>query len=135
MILGDAAYPLLPWLMKPYQHVPNMPFPHKYFNYRLSRARMTVENTFGCWKGRFRRFLKKVDMKVENVTIAVAASCIIHNLCVLSKEEVLDEWLAEVDAEIQDVHLQPVQEPHLNQNSYHIRNVLNGFFMTDPLPN
>ena len=91
MILGDAAYPLLPWLMKPYQHVPNMPFPHKYFNYRLSRARMTVENTFGRWKGRFRRFLKKVDMKVENVTIAVAASCIIHNLCVLSKEEVLDE--------------------------------------------
>ena len=83
---------------------------------------MTVENTFGRWKGRFRRFL----MKVENVTIAVAASCIIHNLCVLSKEEVLDEWLAEVDAEIQDV--QPVPEPHLNQNSYHIRNVLTGFF-------
>lgn len=133
MILGDAAYPLLPWLMKPYQHVPNMPFPHKYFNYRLSRARMTVENTFGRWKGRFRRFLKKVDMKVENVTIAVAASCIIHNLCVLSKEEVLDEWLADVEAETQDV--QPVQEPHLNQNSYHIRNVLTGFFMTDPLPN
>ena len=72
-------------------------------------------------------------MKVKNVTIAVPASCIIHNLCVLGKEEVLDEWLADVEAETQDV--QPVQEPHLNQNAYHIQNVLTGFFMTDPLPN
>ena len=34
---------------------------------------MTVENTFGRWKGRFRRFLKQVDMSVDGVIKVVAA--------------------------------------------------------------
>ena len=41
---------------------------------------MTVENTFGCWKGRFRQFRKRVDMDVEGVIKVAAASCIIHNI-------------------------------------------------------
>ena len=59
---------------------------------------MTVENTFGRWKGRFRRFLKKVDMNVTNVCITVAASCILYNLCEISHEEIVDEWLIDVQA-------------------------------------
>jgi hypothetical protein len=43
---------------------------------------MTVENTFGRWKGRFRRFLKKVDMNVMNVTTAVAAFHVLYTICV-----------------------------------------------------
>jgi hypothetical protein len=82
LILGDAAYPLLSWLMKPYPHSPDMPIAHKRFNYRLRRARMTVENTFGHWKGRFRRFLKKVDINVMNVTTAIAAFHVLYTICV-----------------------------------------------------
>ena len=133
LILGDAAYPLLPWLMKPYPHNPDIPVAHKHFNYRLSRARMTVENTFGRWKGRFRRFLKTVDMNVMNLTTAVAASCIVHNLCEMSHEEVLHDWLLEVEsanaADKQNAY--PVQEILEREDSSIIRDAIAEFLSSD----
>ncbi|CAB4037988.1 Hypothetical predicted protein, partial [Paramuricea clavata] len=62
-IVADPAYPLLPWVIKDYPNDKNAPRREWVFNYRLSRARVTVENTFGRWKGRFTRFSKRVDME------------------------------------------------------------------------
>ncbi|KYO41679.1 hypothetical protein Y1Q_0006420 [Alligator mississippiensis] len=49
LIIADVAYPLQPWLMKPYgEHITD---PQKMaFNYCLSECRMTVECTFGHLK-------------------------------------------------------------------------------------
>ena len=68
---------------------------------------MTVVNTFGRWKGRFRRFLKQVDMNVESVIKVVAASCVIHNICEMQNEPFFDEWLQE---DFQAPHV--ASEPH-----------------------
>ena len=46
VILGDPAYPLLTWLIKGYPENSNTPRIQRRFNYHLSGARMTVENTF-----------------------------------------------------------------------------------------
>ena len=54
---------------------------------------MTVENTFGRWKGRFRRFLKHIDMAVASTTYLVAASCILHNICEFRRDDFLEQWL------------------------------------------
>ena len=46
-IIGDSAYPLNIWLMKPFINNCSLSIEQKYFNYRLSRARTIVENAFG----------------------------------------------------------------------------------------
>ena len=65
---------------------------NRLFNYRLSRARVTVENNFGRWKGRFIRFSKRVDMEVSSLVNVTYASCILHNVCELQKNDYLAFW-------------------------------------------
>ena len=47
VVLGDPAYPLLPWMMKPYCDTGNLTRDQQRFNYRLSRARVVVEDAYG----------------------------------------------------------------------------------------
>ena len=47
VLLGDAAYPLKTRLLKPYTNCANLTAAQRVFTYRLSRARMTIESTFG----------------------------------------------------------------------------------------
>ena len=64
VILGDGALPLRSWIMKPHRDAVLTP-EKAYFNYRLSRARMTMEGAFGKLKGRFRVLFRKCLRKNE----------------------------------------------------------------------
>ena len=127
VILGDSAYPILKWLMKPHLENVNTPRIQRRFNYRLSRARITVENTFGRWKGRFRRLQTRVDMAVEGVVHVVGASCVLHNICEMRKEQCFEAWLQEGFRAAACLG-QPVQDD--DECGADVRDTLAAYFMT-----
>lgn len=107
-IVGDSAYPIQTWLMKPFAHNTSLTAQQKCFNYRLSRARIVVENAFGRLKARWRRLLKRNDMAVEHIPTVISACCILHNICEVHGESFNNGWLQN-DSEME--YQQPASSP------------------------
>ena len=78
-ILGDDAFPLKMWLMKPYARR-GMDMPQRVFNYRLSRGGRVVEQAFGILTARFRIFQRPMQQEPPVVCRIVMACLILHNL-------------------------------------------------------
>lgn len=78
VLVGDEAYPLKSYLMRPYPR--NNLTPEKAaFNYRLSRARRCVECAFGILCAKQRILTKNIETNTENACDIIKASCILHN--------------------------------------------------------
>ena len=77
--VGDEAFPLRRHLMRPYPGR-NLCRRRRMFNYRLSRARMVVEQAFGVLAARFRIYHRVMFQHPHNVEICVKATCVLHNL-------------------------------------------------------
>ena len=76
-LVGDDIFALKPWLMKPYSGGCNIQ--QEVFNYRLSRARRTIENTFGIMSARWRIFCKPIRADINTVDGIVQACVVLHN--------------------------------------------------------
>ena len=91
LVLGDPAYPLRTWLMKPFSDA-GLTAKQRKFNYQLSCARVAVENAFGRLKGRWRSLMKRNDTDIKFLPTMVTACCILHNLCEIHGDLFEDEW-------------------------------------------
>lgn len=80
-LIGDPAYPLQNWLMKPFSDTGRLSVEQQKYNYRISSARSVVEMSFGRLKGRWRCLMKRNDCKLDLTKKMVLACCVLHNIC------------------------------------------------------
>ena len=78
VFVADEAFPLCRDLMLTF------PGTHLYgsrraFNYRLSHARLIVENTFGILTSQWSMYRSVIGVSPSNVDACVKATCILHN--------------------------------------------------------
>ena len=82
LLVGDSAYPLSVWLMKPFKQTPTLTESQLRFNRALSQARVVIEQAFGILKGRWRCLYKLLDEKTSRVPTTIMACCVLHNICI-----------------------------------------------------
>lgn len=91
-IIGDGAYPLTSWLMKPYPEDGHLTPHQEMYNCRISEARSVVEMAFNRLKGRWKCLQKRNDCSLERVKSMVHTCCVLHNLCEIRGEDYREEW-------------------------------------------
>lgn len=81
VLVGDAAFPLKEYIMRPFPEKTTVKGdPKDNYNYRLSRARMVVECSFGSIVSKFRILHKAIETNVENAEHIVKAITLLHNI-------------------------------------------------------
>jgi len=82
VLVGDEAFPLNTYIMRPYPRSRNLNTSKKIFNYRLSRARRTVECAFGILAARWRLYRRPIIASTSTVVKAVQATVVLHNFII-----------------------------------------------------
>nr|XP_020633184.1 protein ANTAGONIST OF LIKE HETEROCHROMATIN PROTEIN 1-like [Pogona vitticeps] len=126
VILGDLAYPLLPWLMTPY--CGHLDTRKQLFNDTVGRCRAVVDYAFERLRGRWRCLLSRLDVRERYAPRVIVACCILHNICE-AKGEPLQEGWEEVVWSVSRSYQQPERQPVYVSNSYarEIRDLLSAY--------
>lgn len=88
--VGDEAFPLKSYILRPYPGK-NLNSEKRIFNYRLSRARRTIENAFGILVSRWQILLNNIIADVETVEKIVAATVCLHNFLCISEQDMQEK--------------------------------------------
>ena len=98
--VGDEAFPLRPYIMRPYpgRMNRNLLDEQTIYNYRLSRARRVIENTFGILVARRSVLNGSLSCCVRNVEKIVKCLLCLHNLLMdASQGSYIDDGLIDVE--------------------------------------
>lgn len=130
--VGDEAFALSKYLMRPYSKRA-LDNTKRIYNYRISRARKTIECTFGMTAEKWASFNGPIRCRnMKKINYIVKADCVLHNF--VRKREGLEYIPRNMeDGEtINNPVIQPQDLPVLNQNSSPnvLRNYLANYFVT-----
>ncbi|XP_067637562.1 putative nuclease HARBI1 [Eurosta solidaginis] len=89
-LLGDAGYPLQPFLLTPFRN-PQANTAEHTFNQKHCSGRNIVERTIGVLKSRFRCLARTLQYQPEKVVQIINVCCALHNICIHYKvQEIVD---------------------------------------------
>ena len=106
LLIGDSAFRLSRYLMKPFPFNVSQAMKEKTFNYNLSKCRRTIENAFGQLKSRFRKIGRGLEVALHNCNVVIKACCLLHNFLKDQQENLPLIWLEEAQAQAQ--RIQPI---------------------------
>lgn len=79
VLVGDEAFQLTDFLLRPYSRRGGLNADRNIYNYRLSRARRVIENTFGILVSQWRFLKHPIEATVPNAMKMVQAAVCLHN--------------------------------------------------------
>ncbi|XP_049277298.1 uncharacterized protein LOC125775091 [Anopheles funestus] len=79
MFLGDKAFPLTQYCLRPFGGLTERRSTERNFNERHSKARRCVEMAFGILSGRFRVLKKPIELEEGNAKKVIMAAIYLHN--------------------------------------------------------
>lgn len=131
VIVGDEGFALHDNLMKPYPRQQSVHDQSKaIYNYRLSRARRTTENTFGILCGYFRLFFQPIATAPETTDKLITCACILYNI--LRNEKILAPGQKHIDdaLPLPTENLIPITEHNVRakMNQIQIREIFKNYF-------
>lgn len=77
--IGDDIFGLHKHFMKPFNRNGPLTNEQKIFNYRISRPRLTIENSFGILTSRWRVFEKPLGFKLSTSEYIIMGAIALHN--------------------------------------------------------
>ncbi|KAK7243015.1 hypothetical protein RIF29_37799 [Crotalaria pallida] len=109
-VVGGCSYPLLPWLMTPYETDNVMSDSQSIFNHKHRDARLLAVRTFSLLKGSW-RILSKVMWRPDKMKLPsiILTCCLLHNI-IIDCGDKLDPKVA-----LSDHHDSGYQEQHCKQ--------------------
>jgi len=123
-LLGDSAYPLLPFLLTPVAN----PVGQREVRYNIShsKARNTIERAFGVLKMRFRCLTIPLKINLTTVMATICSAAVLHNMAVKYKE---DLYMCNDDGEEESVNIEENIEQFVNAAGRQKRNnIINEYF-------
>ena len=134
VIVTDEAFPLTQNIMGPFPHfrTSSLPKEQAIFNYRLSRARMVVENAFGILAMHWRLFDRRIALCADNADKIIKACCVLHNFLAPTKN--FTDIASELNPDARNystqamLYLPRLQGYHATQDAQGVRDIFKAFF-------